>query len=233
MRAGAGRHGGGRTRVSPARCRLGWHPAPPPLGSHCRCCAPPGARHPGVVLYFNETYGTALSELVMNGRMDLAVLYGGRTTVHGLAFQPLLRERLYLVGSSTPCAAAGDRAAATDRGNGSLPAAPLQHRPQDGGRRLRRHRASCPGSWPKSNSPSTLTSVIAEGMGATILPESMAREVVASSSAWLSRIVEPAIEAPLALCQSDHLPLSEPAQARSRTFSWNCSAELPGNLLVG
>ena len=62
-------------------------------------------------------------------------------------------------------------------------------------------------------SASTLTAVIAEGLGATILPESMARAVVAASSAWRSRIVEPAIEAPLALCQSDHLPLSEPAQA--------------------
>ena len=30
---------------------------------------------------------------------------------------------------------------------------------------------------------------------------------------WQCRIVEPVIEAPLALCQSDHLPLSEPAQA--------------------
>jgi hypothetical protein len=31
-----------------------------------------------------ETYGSTLSELVMNGRMDLAVLYGGRVAVHGL-----------------------------------------------------------------------------------------------------------------------------------------------------
>ena len=60
------------------------------------------ARHPGIVLYLNETYGTTLSELVMNGRMDLAVLYGGTTAVHGLAFQPLLREPLFLVGPATP-----------------------------------------------------------------------------------------------------------------------------------
>ena len=34
-------------------------------------------------------------------------------------------------------------------------------------------------------------------------------------------IVEPEIEAPLALCQSDHLPLSEPAQAIRRScWSW-------------
>ena len=62
-------------------------------------------------------------------------------------------------------------------------------------------------------SASTLTAVIADGLGATILPESMARDVVASCDAWQCRIVDPVIEAPLALCQSDHLPLTEPAQA--------------------
>ena len=41
----------------------------------------------------------------------------------------------------------------------------------------------------------------------------MAREVVTACGAWQFKLVEPVIEAPLALCQSDHLPLSEPAQA--------------------
>jgi len=59
----------------------------------------------------------------------------------------------------------------------------------------------------------TLTAAIADGLGATILPASMAREVVAACGAWQFRIVDPVIEAPLALCLSDHLPLSEPAQA--------------------
>ena len=48
-------------------------------------------RHPGIVLYLNENYGITLSELIMNGRMDMAVLYGGRE-VHGLSFVSLLRE---------------------------------------------------------------------------------------------------------------------------------------------
>ena len=30
------------------------------------------ARHPGIVLYLNESYGSTLSELIMNGRMDIA-----------------------------------------------------------------------------------------------------------------------------------------------------------------
>ena len=58
------------------------------------------ARHPGVLLYLNETYGNTLSELVMNGRMDLAVLYGGQTAVHGLTFIPL-KEQLFLIGSDS------------------------------------------------------------------------------------------------------------------------------------
>jgi LysR family nitrogen assimilation transcriptional regulator len=62
-------------------------------------------------------------------------------------------------------------------------------------------------------SATTLAAVIGDGLGATIAPASFARELVVDSAAWQSRIVEPAIDAPLALCQSDHLPLSEPAQA--------------------
>ncbi|KAF1022381.1 MAG: HTH-type transcriptional regulator CynR [Paracidovorax wautersii] len=55
------------------------------------------ASHPGILLYLNENYGTTLSELIMNGRMDMAVLYGDKA-VHGLEFMPLAKEELYLVG---------------------------------------------------------------------------------------------------------------------------------------
>ena len=81
-------------------------------------------------------------------------------------------------------------------------------------------------------SAGTLKAVIAEGLGATILPESMAREVAATCPAWISRLVEPEIMAPLALCQSDHLPLSEPAQA-IHDILLELVSELPGNLLGG
>ena len=55
------------------------------------------ARHPSILLYLNENFGTTLSELVMNGRMDMAVLYAGKTPVHGLSFRSLLMEPLFLV----------------------------------------------------------------------------------------------------------------------------------------
>jgi LysR family transcriptional regulator, nitrogen assimilation regulatory protein len=80
-------------------------------------------------------------------------------------------------------------------------------------------------------SASTLTEVIQEGLGATILPESMARQIVASGGAWHRRIIDPVIEAPLALCQSDHLPLSEPAEAVRRIVLGLVGA-WPENLLA-
>lgn len=188
------------------------------------------ARHPGILLYLNETYGTTLSELVMNGRMDMAVLYGGKTNVHGLSFLPLLGERLYVVGP------------------GSMPEPPAEvpletladmdlylARPYNVVRRMVDEAFAGIGKQPRVvaeiESASTLTAVISDGLGATILPESMAREVVASCDAWHCRIVEPAIEAPLALCQSDHLPLSEPVQAINDILL-ELVAGLPGNLLA-
>jgi len=188
------------------------------------------ARHPGILLYLNETYGTTLSELVMNGRMDLAVLYGGKTAVHGLSFVPLLREQLYVVGPASMMAPPGEI---------SVPALADMDlylaRPYNVVRKMVNEAFAAIGQAPKVvaeiESASTLTAVIADGLGATILPESMARQVAASCGGWQSRIVDPIIEAPLALCQSDHLPLSEPAQA-IKEILLELVAGLPGNVVV-
>ena len=50
-------------RGSPARCRSAWRRARPRRRWRCRCLRTVRARHPGVLLYLNETYGTTLSEL--------------------------------------------------------------------------------------------------------------------------------------------------------------------------
>jgi LysR family nitrogen assimilation transcriptional regulator len=188
------------------------------------------ARHPGVLLYLNETYGSTLSELIMNGRMDLAVLYGGKTAVHGLSFLPLMKEQLFVVGpDSMP--APPDQVPLRMLGDIDLYLA----RPYNVVRRMVDEAFTAAGMTPRVvaeiESASTLTAVIADGLGATILPASMAREVVASCNAWQCRIIDPVIEAPLALCQSDHLPLSEPAQA-IKEILLELIAVLPGNLLA-
>ncbi len=188
------------------------------------------ARHPGVLLYLNETYGTTLSELIMNGRMDIAVLYGGKAAVHGLSFTPLLRERLFVVGPASMAAPPGPvdlrELAEIDL---------YLARPYNVVRRMVDDGFAGAGITPRVvaevESAGTLTAVIAEGLGATILPESMARQILASADAWRREIVNPVIEAPLALCQSDHLPLSEPAKA-IREILLELVSSLPGNLLA-
>jgi LysR family nitrogen assimilation transcriptional regulator len=170
------------------------------------------ARHPGIVPYLNENYGTTLSELIMSGRMDLGVLYGGRNAVHGLLFVPLLREPLYLVGPGTmPAPAETVDLSVLTQYELYLP------RSYNVVRRLVDEAVTAAGLSirvvAEIESATTLAAVISEGLGATIAPASLARELVVECEAWQSRIVEPVIEAPLALCQSDHLPLSEPAQA--------------------
>jgi LysR family nitrogen assimilation transcriptional regulator len=174
------------------------------------------ALYPDVMLYLNENYGTTLSELIMNGRMDLAVLYGNRA-VHGLAFLPLLNEELFLAGLSDT--------AAPVRLEGLRDVELFLPRPYNIVRKLVDENFVRAGLVPRVvaevESASTLKAIIADGLGATILPASMAREVagsdgggdpVGSSHVRCRRIVEPVIEAPLTLCHSDHLPLSEAAQ---------------------
>jgi LysR family nitrogen assimilation transcriptional regulator len=188
------------------------------------------ARHPGILLYLNETYGSTLSEMIMNGRMDMAVLYGGKVPVHGLSFLPLLNEELYLVGPNR-LGAYPDEVPIIECAHLELYLA----RPYNVVRRMVDEAFAAANLKPhvvaEIESASTLTSVISDGLGMTILPESMANQVLASCAAWKSRLINPTIVAPLALCQSDYLPLSEPAQA-IKEILLELIAELPHHVLA-
>ena len=165
------------------------------------------ARYPGITPYLNENYGTVLSELIMNGRMDLGVLYGNRD-IHGLRFTPLLDEDLFLVAREPR----GDPVALAELGNTEL----FLPRPYNIVRKLVDESFLRAGLAPRIvaeiESPITLRAVVADGLGATILPASMAREMALDAAIGCRRIVAPTIQAQLMLCESDHLPLSEPAQ---------------------
>ncbi len=145
-------------------------------------------RHPGIILYLNENYGTTLSELIMNGRMDLAVLYGNRA-VHGLTFMPLLEEELFLVGPS----ASADPIAVAEMEGIEL----FLPRPYNIVRKLVDESFMRAGVSfrvvAEVESAMTLKAVIADGLGMTILPASMAREVADCRPTWCRRIVNPVI----------------------------------------
>lgn len=173
------------------------------------------ARHPDVVLYLNENLGTTLCEQVDNGRMDMAVLYGGRSIVQGLSFEPLLTEELVLVAPAVGNDAKGEpsQVALSDLRNLDL-MLPRAHN------YLRQYIDAAfaslqmvPRVVAEIESAATLSAAVANKVGATVLPASAARAVAESIQARVCRIVSPSIEVPLALCMSDRLPLSEPAQA--------------------
>lgn len=170
------------------------------------------ARHPDVVLYLNESLGSILSEQVSNGRMDMAVLYGGRSLVHGLTFEPLLTEELMLVSPASSVGSTEAMGLADLRDVDLL--LPRSHN------YLRRYIDEAfeglqiaPRVVAEVESAATLAAAVSSGVGATVLPASAAQAVASSIQARVGRIVSPTIEVPLALCCSDHLPMSEPAQA--------------------
>ncbi|KPX62376.1 Nitrogen assimilation transcriptional regulator [Pseudomonas amygdali pv. lachrymans] len=183
-------------------------------------------RHPSILLYLNENFGTTLSELIMNGRMDMAVLYGGRE-VHGLSFVPLIREQLYLV-SAQDTLQGCEEIALAELADIDL----LLPRTYNTIRRLvdeafvRIERSARVVAEVESST--TLAAAVADRFGSTILPESAARVLADTHAVNLSRIVEPEIEAPLALCLSGHLPLSVPAQA-VKAILLELVAEMRGN----
>lgn len=169
-------------------------------------------RHPAILLNFNENLGSTLGELVMNGRMDMALLYCDETIVQGLSFKRLLSEKLCLVtlGKNTPEPA---QISLADLRETEL----LLPRPDNYLRkRIDEAFASAsvsPRVVGEVESADTLIASIAAGIGSTILPRSAAQVVVQSTPASVYRMITPAIEIPLTLCVSDHLPQSESALA--------------------
>lgn len=168
-------------------------------------------QHPGIVLYFNENFGTTLSELIMNGRMDMAVIYDNRN-IHGLRFIPLMKEDLCFVCPQ----ALGEplreiSLSAVARYDLFLPRIyNIMRKVVDDAfvQQGLTYRVKT-----EIESQTTLNAALAAGMGCTIMPESAARAMLKPADAWMAKIVEPDVQASLSFCMSDHLPLSQPAEA--------------------
>lgn len=170
------------------------------------------ARYPAVFLFFGETSDATLAKLARIGQVDLAFRYGDSALRDDLVAITLLREPLYLVGSTSlpaPPRTVSVQTASTYRLN--LPPA------SEHVRKLVDEAFAKAGANPKivseGDSVASYVAAVSEGAVATIAPRPLARELLGECSAWKSRLIEPSIAAPLTLCQSAHLPLCGPAQA--------------------
>ncbi|MFT3821676.1 MAG: nitrogen assimilation transcriptional regulator NAC [Rubrivivax sp.] len=168
---------------------------------------------PGIVLCLNENYGTIFSELVMSGRMDMAVSYGGDRMVHGLSYELLFREGMYFA-SSLDLEREGDRIPLSDLAGLEL----FLPRPYNIARQILDDAFGAEGIVPRVigeiESIVTLAGALARGLGSAVMPGSVAKRIGQGEPGirfW--KVTDPDITIPLSHCVSSYLPLSEPAQA--------------------
>lgn len=170
-------------------------------------------RYPAIILYINDNFGHVLSELVMTGKMDMAIIYTDDPII-GTRLEPLFREELVLIAPpSIAIEGVGD----------SLPLSALQETPLLLPSRVHYLRQVIDASFNRARivprvvaeieSIATLRAALGDGLGATILPWTVASTMADGTSSATRRLTNPAIGATISLCISDHLPLSEPAVA--------------------
>lgn len=172
------------------------------------------ARYPGIVIHINDSFGHVLSELIMTGKMDMAVIYGSRP-IKGVVLQSLFTEELVLVsppGSilKTPESEALPLSALAEV-DLLLPSRGHFLR-QMVDESLGRARVT-PRVAAEIESVSSLGAAVMDGLGSTILPGSVAASAAGLLGAAVRPLIRPAMTATVSLCVSDHLPMSEPAIA--------------------
>lgn len=165
---------------------------------------------PGVTLHLVESYGQAFSELVINGRLDMAVIHGAGP-IKGAKFKPLITERFFLIApldSDWPDAPVPLQA---------LAGVPMLLPPTYNFVRRAVELAFLRGGAALNlaaeiESLITLGKSVTEGLGSTIMPMSFARDIVGLDNVTV-RDIDPPIEETLSICLPEHSTLSEPAEA--------------------
>jgi LysR family nitrogen assimilation transcriptional regulator len=171
-------------------------------------------RHPGILLHLTESVGQTYSQMIMNGRLEMALIHGSGP-IKGVRFEPLLSEEFYLVAHPDLAIPADDKPiAVTALDNLPLlmpPAYTVVRRAVDTAFTRSRTNLKVVG---EVEIVRTLTRAVSAGLGATIMPKAIADRIITESGEPLvCRIVSPHIEETLSLCVSDSTSLSEPALA--------------------
>lgn len=166
-------------------------------------------QQPGILLSLHENSGAALAGQVANQTLDMAMVYGAKMPA-GLHAIALMREDLYLVATrAVPHPGNSVDLLDVARLNLFLPREGDAVRNQlEEAMALRKLAINVVGEIESSGA---LSAAIAGGLGATVLPESVARAMIGPAKAWMARINAPTMSVPLALCMSSQQALSAPA----------------------
>jgi LysR family nitrogen assimilation transcriptional regulator len=185
-------------------------------------------RHPGILLHLTDSVGPTYSQMIMNGRLEMALI-PGTGPIKGVRFEPVFTEEFHLV---------AHRDFGIEPGDAPLPVGALNDLPlllpppYNFVRRaidlaFTRGRLSL-NVVAEVEIVRTLGRAVSRGVGATIMPRAIAERIVAETSEPIvSRVVTPRIEETLSLCVSEQSELSEPALA-VRSILMELTARLKG-----
>ena len=171
-------------------------------------------RYPDIVLHITEIFGGVLSEAVINGALDIALIYEPGP-IPGVHFTTLMEEDLFVVGpaGSLPDAADGDGLPFAD-----LVALPLllPERNHTIRQVVEAEAAAIGGTVhvvSEVESIPSLIRLIDAGLGWTVMPQAAARAHFAGEAYESRRVVGPTLRVKFALCSAHQAPLSEAAAA--------------------
>ncbi|SNT09572.1 nitrogen assimilation transcriptional regulator NAC [Rhodococcoides kyotonense] len=170
-------------------------------------------RYPSILLHINENFGGVLSEAMMTGRMDMALLYDAGP-IKGVTFERLLTEELMVVapsGTGLP----GDNGSAVsllDLFEVPLLLPGRMHTIRKVVGAAFESAMAQPKVVAEVESVTLMAQAVRSGLGATVLPLSVARRMMNVQGLELRRI-EPVIEVQVSLGTPANQPLSKPAEA--------------------
>jgi LysR family transcriptional regulator, nitrogen assimilation regulatory protein len=166
--------------------------------------------HPGIILHINENVGGVISELIMAGKIDLALIYNPGD-IPGVSFEPVQTEELYYVSAEPVEAVESEITLAEAVAQPLILPSRIHTVRQVIETALSRSRLKAM-VVAETESISILAGAIAEGLGSTILPSSAALATLKRlPRARRYRIRKPNMKVNMAICVSGQLPLSEPA----------------------
>ncbi|WP_378941701.1 LysR substrate-binding domain-containing protein [Mesorhizobium sp. ANAO-SY3R2] len=168
-------------------------------------------RYPQILLQISENMSGMLGELILNNRLDIALLYGTHGA-EGLLRKPVLVERLCIVSRAEFIRATPGETIAVRQ----LADVPLVLPSHSNGLRtlvdaaFARHGLT-PNLVAEIDSLSSLRGAAGQGLAATILPRSAAGEN--ADGLHVADIVEPSIKRTIVLCKPSAQPASGPVEA--------------------
>ncbi|WP_435312016.1 LysR substrate-binding domain-containing protein [Primorskyibacter sedentarius] len=168
--------------------------------------------HPGIILHINENVGGVISEMIMAGKMDVALIYnpGG---IPGVSFEPVQTEELYFV-TTAPVESEGDEITLAEAVESPLMLPSEIHTIRQVIETAATRARLKTNVIAQTESISVLAGLVGEGAGATILPISAAQAIKRRvPETCFYRIHKPNMKVNMAICVSGQLPLSEPATA--------------------